>query len=65
MASWVHFGRTKEARMRDLLIVALLYVVVLVLFRWAGGFASAGKAFSDWGRWSATVHRHRSSPHSS
>jgi hypothetical protein len=50
---------------RDWLIMAVLYAVVLVLFRWLGGFASAGKAFTDWGRWSARLYRHGTSPHSS
>ena len=51
--------------MREWLIVAVLYGLNLALFRWLGGFGSAGRAFRDWGRWSTTVRRRDSSPHSS
>ena len=47
--------------MRDWIVLAVLYVLVLAAFRWLGGFASAGRAFREWGRWSATVHKSRSS----
>ena len=57
-------GDSKEARVLDWLIVAVLYVLMLVLFRWLGGFASAGRAFSEWGRSSSTVRPDPSSPRS-
>ena len=42
---------TRRRRVLDWLIVAVLYVLMLLLlFRWLGGFASAGRAFSEWGR---------------
>ena len=50
--------------MLDWLIVAVLYVLMLVLFRWLGGFAAAGRAFSEWGRSSSTVRPDPSSRNS-
>jgi predicted alpha/beta hydrolase len=51
--------------MREWLVVAVLYALNLALFRWLGGFGSAGRAFRDWGRWSTTVRRDESSASSS
>jgi hypothetical protein len=36
--------------MRDWIVIAAAYIVVLGFFRWLGGFASAGDAFRRWGR---------------
>ena len=34
--------------MRDAIVFLTLYVVVLGLFRWLGGFGSAGEAIRRW-----------------
>jgi hypothetical protein len=34
---------------RDWIVILILYVLVLVLFRLLGGFATAGEAFRSWG----------------
>jgi hypothetical protein len=35
--------------MRDWIVIAILYLLVLVLFRVLGGVASAGEAMRRWG----------------
>jgi hypothetical protein len=56
---------SEEVAMREWLIVGVLYAFNLALFRWLGGFGSAGRAFRDWGRWSTTGRRDESSASSS
>jgi hypothetical protein len=34
---------------RDWIVIAVLYVLVLLLFRFLGGVASAGEAMRRWG----------------
>jgi hypothetical protein len=42
-------GAEKEAPVRDWIVIAVLYLLVLVLFRIVGGVASAGEAMRRWG----------------
>ena len=48
--------------MWSLIVIALLYVLALALWRYLGGFGSAGEAFRTWGRSNSAV---RSQPGSS
>ena len=48
--------------MIDWIVIAILYVLVLLLFRFVGGVASAGEAMRRWG---AHESRRRTKPHSS
>ena len=36
--------------MRDLILFGVLYLVILLGFRWLGGLIAAGDALQDWGR---------------
>jgi hypothetical protein len=36
--------------MRDLIILGVLYLAVLLGFRWLGGLIAAGEAIQEWGR---------------
>jgi hypothetical protein len=40
--------------MGEWILIAVLYVLVIGLFRFLGGFGSAGEAFRQWGRASST-----------
>jgi hypothetical protein len=41
------------------ILIAVGYVAVLVLFRFLGGFGSAGRAIEQWGRTTAEKRRSR------
>ncbi len=46
----------------DWIVIGILYVLVLLLFRFVGGVASAGEAMRQWG---AHTSRRRMKPRSS
>ncbi len=47
--------------MRDWIVILILYVLVLGLFRLAGGFRAAGQALRSWGSHAAIPANPRSS----
>jgi len=49
--------------MKDLIVAVVLYLFAIGMFRWLGGFASAGEALRDWG--SATAAKRTSASSSS
>lgn len=49
--------------MKEWILIAVLYVLVIGAFRHLGGFGSAGDAFRRWGRASSMI-RHQGSPSS-
>jgi hypothetical protein len=48
--------------MLDWIIPAVLYLLVLVGFRWLGGLQAAGTALRRWGRATSTIADDRPSP---
>jgi hypothetical protein len=46
---------------RDWTTIAVLYALILVLYRLLGNFAAAGEAFRRWGRYSSSERRRRAS----
>jgi Sec-independent protein translocase protein TatA len=50
--------------MKEWIVIAVLYVLVIGTFRWLGGFGSAGDAIRRWGRSNANVRPDHVSPSS-
>jgi hypothetical protein len=48
---------TKEARLRDWIVIAVLYVFGIGVFRLLGGLGAAGEALREWGRVSSAIRR--------
>jgi hypothetical protein len=43
--------------LKDWASIAVLYALILVLYRWLGDIAAAGEAFRRWGRHSSSDRR--------